>query len=58
MVYDIWTDRLFELFSIVGTEIAYNILGFGDRFGLGLRAYFLQNNCHYIMIIYTVINPE
>jgi len=33
----------------------YNVLSSGDGFGLRLQAYFSENNCHYMMIIYTVI---
>ena len=33
----------------------YNSLGFQDSIGHRLQAYFVQNNCHYIVILYTVI---
>jgi hypothetical protein len=32
----------------------YNTLRLGDRIGPRLQAYFLQNNCNYMAIIYTV----
>jgi hypothetical protein len=32
-----------------------NVLSFGDRFSPGLQPHFYENNCHYMMLIYTVI---
>ena len=51
---DIWVSELFPPYSYV-LKCNIHTRRFGDRFGPGLQACFFQSNCHYMMIIGTVI---
>jgi len=54
MVYDIRTRTLFGLNPLY--KLKHN--AFQGQNWPHLKACFLQNNCHQIMIIYTVTNPD
>jgi len=56
MVHDIRTHQHFRLLALY--VLKYNMLYFGDRSGAHPQVSFFQNNCHYMMIIYTVIKPD
>ena len=47
------TTDLMDIFYGMYSNI--NTVRFDDRFKLRLRAYFFQNCCHYMIIIYSVI---
>lgn len=41
-----------------GTYWNINTARFDERFKIRLRAYFFQNSCHYMILIYKVIKPR
>jgi hypothetical protein len=53
MVYD--TELVEFLGFFPSYVLKYSMLSVADRFGLRLQAHFFQSNCHYMIIIYTVI---